>query len=178
MESSPKDYYDQTGHLSENVLQVIKFIQPFATVCDFGVVRLLSLVHPTLISPTMAPTATASAPQTVNTVDPDASDYDSSADSDFAGSLSASSSESETERKAPKRKAQGEGVDSGDEGVIEEGSRKRRRKKKGKENEEEEGVGLRLRKRKEGHTRCVGFLSGLLEQRYGVCPASISEMKR
>ncbi|KAL8955804.1 MAG: hypothetical protein Q9193_006470 [Seirophora villosa] len=88
-------------------------------------------------------------------------DSDSSADSDFGGSLSPSSGDesSASDSEAPKatktkslKKRSIE--DSGDEGVVKEGKKKRR--KKGKENHaaeegtEESAIGMRVRERKLG----------------------------
>ncbi len=87
-------------------------------------------------------------------LDPD--DYDSAADSDFDASLSPSSaSDSEDDTtKGHKRKAEDE-VDSGDEKIVKEGTKKRRKNgKKGRgadggadKEEEGDGVGLRVRTR-------------------------------
>lgn len=97
----------------------------------------------------MAPPTTTISQQTI--ADAEASDYDSSADSDFAGSLSASSSDSETGTKGKKRKGRPGDVDSGDEGVIQEASKKKR-KTKGRKDAEIDGevVGMRVRRRREG----------------------------
>ncbi len=93
--------------------------------------------------------------------DPVEDDSDSSADSDFGGSLSPSSADessaSDTEgAKATKTKARKKRSieDSGDEGIIKEGKKKRRKKGKAghdaEEGTEESAIGMRVRDRKLG----------------------------
>ncbi|KAL8895407.1 MAG: hypothetical protein Q9207_008189 [Kuettlingeria erythrocarpa] len=93
--------------------------------------------------------------------DPVEDDSDSSADSDFGGSLSPSSGDESSasdaeEAKATKTKARKKRSieDSGDEGIIKEGTKKRRKKGKAghdaEEGTEESAIGMRVRDRKLG----------------------------
>ncbi|KAL8729362.1 MAG: hypothetical protein Q9166_004755 [cf. Caloplaca sp. 2 TL-2023] len=89
-------------------------------------------------------------------------DYDSTADSDFGGSLSPSSgedssgSDAEDGKSARTKSNKKRSIeDSGDEGVVKEGKKKRRKKTKAADNKEEEGldesaIGMRVRERKLG----------------------------
>ena len=90
-------------------------------------------------------------------------DYESAADSDFGGSLSPSSGDDSSASEA--EGAKGSKIkgssrkkrtieDSGDEGVVKEGTKKRRKKDKaaktGEEGTEESAIGMRVRERKLG----------------------------
>ncbi|KAL8828368.1 MAG: hypothetical protein Q9170_006636 [Blastenia crenularia] len=99
------------------------------------------------------------APPTVP--DPQDDDYDSAADSDFGGSLSPSSgddssaSDGEGAKGAKAKSRKKRSIeDSGDEGVVKEGTKKRRKKAKGghgaEEGTEESAIGMRVRDRKLG----------------------------
>ncbi|KAL8972699.1 MAG: hypothetical protein Q9197_002659 [Variospora fuerteventurae] len=88
-------------------------------------------------------------------------DSDSSADSDFGGSLSPSSgdessaSDNEVQKATKTKSLKRRSIeDSGDEGIVKEGKRKRRKKAKDKhaadEGTEESAIGMRVRERKLG----------------------------
>ncbi|KAL8867587.1 MAG: hypothetical protein Q9174_005570, partial [Haloplaca sp. 1 TL-2023] len=94
---------------------------------------------------------------------PEEDDYDSAADSDFGGSLSPSSGDNSAASdaegaKASKGKVSGRRKraieDSGDEGIVKEGTKKRRKKGKAakgvEEGTEESAIGMRVRDRKLG----------------------------